>query len=230
MSYSLLLALFVLAQPDTGAERLFQRMEQELATAKAVECVFELKSEAGEGVDFKGRLLLVEGNKLRLEMENPKQGARTKMVVVSDGTKLMAAAGGARKELPELPKSLNQEIVKVLAHAGGRMLGRGVIIPEPSEDREAKGKRFADRLQPSGFKLGKKEKLDGREAQVVEYELRVEGEADSATIAVWIDTKTNLPLKRTLSDKKGGKLIYTETYTQLSVGGQLDKKEFELPK
>jgi outer membrane lipoprotein-sorting protein len=230
MSHWLLIVLSVLAQPDNEAERLFQRMEQELAKARALECVFEVKAEAGEGTDFKGRLLLAEGNKMRLEMEGPQRGARTKMVVVSDGTKLVAAAGGARKELPELPKSLNREVVKVLARAGGRMLGRGVITPEPSEGQEAKGKRFADRLHPSGFKLGKKERLDGREAQVIEYELRVEGEADSPTVAVWLDTKSNLPLRRTLSDKRGSKLIYAETYTKMMVGGKIDEKEFELPK
>jgi outer membrane lipoprotein-sorting protein len=205
-------------------------MEQQLSKARALECVFEVKAEAGEGNDVKGRLLLAKGNKMRVEIEIKQKKAITKMVIISDGTKLVAKSGGARKELPNLPKSLNHDVVRVMTHAGSRMLGGGVIVPETPKGQEAKGKRFADRLHASGFKLGKKEKLNGRDAQVIEYELKLEGEDDSAAAAVWLDTRTNLPLKRILTDKKGGKLIFTETYTKMTVGGKIDEKEFTLPK
>ncbi len=92
------------------------------------------------------------------------------------------------------------------------------------------GKPFAELLHVSGFTLGKKEKLNGRVAQIIEYELKFSGFNDSVAVVVWVDTKTNLPLKRMESDKKDGKLDYTETYTKLTLGGKIDEKKFELPK
>jgi outer membrane lipoprotein-sorting protein len=218
MHHSLLIILSVVAEPNNEAERLFRQMQQALSQARTLDCVFEVKAEVGNGNDFRGRLLLAEGNRMHLQMEGQRKGALTKMAVISDGTKLVAETGGARKELPNVPKSLNQEIVTVMTQAGGRMLARGVIVPEAPEGQEAKGKRFADRLRASGFKLGRKEKLNERDAQVIEYKLQLEGEDDSPAAALWLDTQTNLPIKRTFTDTKSGKLVYTETYPKITLG------------
>jgi len=228
---ALLIVVAVMAQHDNEAERLFRHMEERLSKAKSLECVFEVKAAVGQGSDFRGRLLVAEGNKLRMETEGKWRGAITKMVVISDGAKLAAETGGTRKDLSKkVPKSLHQEVVRVLTYVGVRMLGRGVIVPEAPEGQETQGKRFANRLTATGLKLGKKERLNGRDAQVIEYETKLEGEDDVPTATLWLDTKTKLPLKRTLTDKQGGKLIYTETYLKLAVGGKIDEKEFKLPK
>ena len=48
---------------------------------------------------------------------------------------------------------------------------------------------------------------------------------------MWIDTKTNLPLKRAIMTQKGDdKFTVTETYTKLKLDEKIDPKMFELPK
>ncbi|MCI0637989.1 MAG: hypothetical protein L0Y72_23555 [Gemmataceae bacterium] len=68
--------------------------------------------------------------------------------------------------------------------------------------------------QPSG--VGK------REAQVVQYQLQNKEIGDLAEASVWIDTKTQLPLKRTMAGKRES---FTETYSVFT----LDSKLFEIP-
>jgi hypothetical protein len=83
---------------------------------------------------------------------------------------------------------------------------------------------------PTDFKLGKKEKVGEHEAQAVEYTFKPPfGEMPS--VVVWIDLKTQLPLKRAVTEKTGNqKRTYIETFTKLNLDGKIDPKQFELPK
>jgi hypothetical protein len=47
-----------------------------------------------------------------------------------------------------------------------------------------------------------------------------------AEVSVWIDTKTQLPLKRAEAGKTQGS---TETYGVFTVGSKLDGKLFDIP-
>jgi hypothetical protein len=78
------------------------------------------------------------------------------------------------------------------------------------------------------FKFGAKEMVDQRNAQVVEYEIDLKGK--KAKASVWIDTKTQLPLKRVLMlEEMGQNVTITETYSTFIVDGKLDPKLFEIP-
>src|SRR5262249_48671066 len=124
------------------AERLFRQMERKLAESKVIECVIESKPAPGLGAAGTVRLRLAGGNKLRLEIECTVDGAKQRSVIISDGTKMVAEGDGLgigdgnkpirRIEWP-VPKSLNQEVVKVLTLAGERTLWRGVINPDQEE-------------------------------------------------------------------------------------------------
>src|SRR5262249_38806860 len=121
------------AKPNE-AERLFRQMEKKLSESKSIECVFESKPPPGESIALRVRLFLADGNKMRLEEEGTEyiEGVKEKhrLVTISDGTKLVVTkswrdvgeTGGGRQEFPDVSKSLNQEIVKVLALGGGRGL------------------------------------------------------------------------------------------------------------
>ena len=54
---------------------------------------------------------------------------------------------------------------------------------------------------------------------------------DPLQITLWLDTKTDLPLKRqTLGKVKDVKMTAIEVYTEVSLNPKLDPKIFELPK
>jgi outer membrane lipoprotein-sorting protein len=218
------------AAKENAAERLFRQMQKKLSEANLIECVIETKPGPGQGVPCTTRLFLADGNKLRLEMDPPPRGAEfPRVVCISDGTKLVAKTGGDRRE-SDVPKSLNQEALKVLTLAGVGNMWFKVVDPVTQDGFNTEGNRFAAKLYPSGFTLGKKEKVNGRAAQIIEYELKQSESDDSSAAAVWIDTKTSLPLKLMLTERKGGKLYHTETYTKLTLGGKIDKKKFALSK
>ena len=46
---------------------------------------------------------------------------------------------------------------------------------------------------------------------------------------MWLDTKTNLPLKRVITLSKDKSTI-TETYSKMKIDEKIDRKRFELPK
>jgi outer membrane lipoprotein-sorting protein len=65
-------------------------------------------------------------------------------------------------------------------------------------------------------------------AQVVTYQLDFNGK--SAQMSVWIDTKTQLPLKRVVAvDQDGQMFRITETYSTFAIDPKLDPKLFEIP-
>ena len=78
----------------------------------------------------------------------------------------------------------------------------------------------------NNFKLGVKEMVGKREAQVVQCQLQNKEIGDLAEVTVWIDTKTQLPLKRTEAGKTQGS---TETYAVFTVDSKLDGKLFDIP-
>jgi outer membrane lipoprotein-sorting protein len=79
------------------------------------------------------------------------------------------------------------------------------------------------------FKLGAKEKIGDKTTQVVTYQLDFDG--TSAKMSVWIDTKTQLPLKRVVAVDQGGQMFrITETYSTFAIDPKLDSKLFEIPK
>jgi outer membrane lipoprotein-sorting protein len=80
------------------------------------------------------------------------------------------------------------------------------------------------------FKAGAKEKVGTHDTQVVQYNLDL-GKEGKAKVSLWIDTKTNLPVKRELMVDDNGKNFHiTETISALDVNPKLDPKLFELPK
>jgi outer membrane lipoprotein-sorting protein len=203
------------AQEGTEAEKLFRQMEAKLSKAQTLECTFATRLDP-KGT-FKGSLTFAEGNKARVEVTGEVDRA-AKYTVVSDGTKIVRLVdAGVPEQVNEIkPQALREEILRSFGLVGG------FAVLEFS---------FAkDKVKVSGFKLGKKEKLDGREAQVVEYEMTLRKTTISTTL--WLDAKTTLPVKRVVRVDKGGGDNYTatETYTKLTLDEKIDAKKFELPK
>jgi outer membrane lipoprotein-sorting protein len=84
------------------------------------------------------------------------------------------------------------------------------------------------KLSVRGFKAGPAQKVGGRHARVVHFKVSHPERKDHATITVWIDTKTLLPLKRVmrLGPAWGGAI--TETYTAFTLDPKIDPSTFKL--
>jgi outer membrane lipoprotein-sorting protein len=203
------------------AEKMFRTMEEKLATAKALECVFEIKKDP---ITYKGTLFLGEGNKVRLEIKEATKEGPMRCRIISNGTRLSYQDNGLdHANLSDTPKDLNRDILTWVARPG-------LFLPQaPLPDVKADDAR--DRFPVSGFKLSDKEKIGEREAQRLEYRLAVKGQESNFLVVVWLDLKTGLPLKRTISPWEASeKMVLVETYTKLTLDQKADAKNFDLPK
>jgi hypothetical protein len=203
------------------ARELFANMETKLTGAGTVEVVLKGKgAEARLGVyALEAKWLLAPGNKSRLEMKirlaDRKLEAENhelfQTTMVSDGTKVKVVSVRGRHrlakktdevedskvEVKEEPKGADRQAKRLafLCRAG---LGLTIFARLEPQDWEAK-----DVAVVSDFKLGKREKVRGQEAQAVEYLLKL-NDKQAMPMTVWIDVETHLPLRRTVADKTFG--------------------------
>ncbi len=217
------------AQGDDKAEKLFRAMEERLSRARTVRLAFRVDWHLGrEKGTFRGTFLLAAGNKARLQVKGAVLGKDVDAVLVSDGARIGVLDSSAAKPLEApAPKPLNEIMTAALSRSGLflnlDLLGRQL-------DRKDGGQLKAAELFPvSDRKLGRKEKLMGREAQIVTYAVRYDAER-KLNATLWIDRETGLPLKRVLTHREVQKEQITETYTDLKLNEKLDPKQFELPK
>jgi outer membrane lipoprotein-sorting protein len=226
----LLVASLPAAAQENEAEKLFRAMEKKIAAAKTMAVDFHLKLEAGaETIDGRGSVTTASGNKLKLTISIKDATGSMQITMVSDGKKAVTKrVGNGAPELEERP--IHENGAKLLASA----LGRGGLFVAERAMRRAmvdNPKADLDRFTVSDFKLGGKEGVNGRAAQLIEYTLLADGKERKETCKLWIDVETQVPLKRelTVSDNDK-KLVCTETYYQWQVDPKVDEKEFVLPK
>jgi outer membrane lipoprotein-sorting protein len=129
----------------------------------------------------------------------------------------------------DMPKNAGAKTLTAVARAG--VFASVMLVSVARTGEKPVEVDVNEQLKLSDFKLGKKEKVGDSEAQVIDYTLTVKGEKEPMQCSVWVDTKTNLPLKRVLRGKEGTeKATVTETYSKFTVDGKVDPKSFELPK
>jgi RNA polymerase sigma factor (sigma-70 family) len=223
--------------PD-GAQAEFKRMEQPILKCKTFKADVEITGPTKD-TNLKGRLLVAQGNKMRLELYGATKGKRNAMAIVSDGTAIRTESGassggdgwlfGLVKD-QETPKQISEITV-------GSVTRSGVFVPTfillEVAERGKKPERFdlEKQLAVSDIKLGKKETVSGKEAQALDYKLTLKNSKEPLGMTVWIDIKTHLPLRRVITLKVGTETFtVTETYTNAALDDQIDAKEFELPK
>jgi outer membrane lipoprotein-sorting protein len=206
---------------NNEAKKLFRAMEDKLANAKALDCVFEIKMDP---MSYKGSLFLAEGNKARLEINEATKERPMRCRLASDGARLSYQDNGlSHPNVSDTPKDLNRDILTWVARPG--VFLSQAPLPDVKAD-DAK-----DRFPVSDFKLGNKEKVGELEAQRLEYRLAVKGQESNYLVVIWLDLKTGLPLKRTVSPWEAKeKMVLVENYTKLTLDQKVDAKNFDLPK
>ena len=193
------------------AEATFKGMEKKMRDAKTLSLRYEFKT--GDVV-MKGRLVIV-GNKFLSEFEFKKESDK----MVSDGVHVYSN-GKSRTATEFYGDVIRSSGTRWFIFYSFYLLGGG----EPT-------KEWADRdnLFPvSGFKIGKKELIGGKEALSIEYTIGGKWKDEPSRVTVWI--ANGLPVKRVVQMPKGGeKIVLTETYAEIVIDGKVDDKLFVVP-
>lgn len=225
------------AEPD-DAEKLFRRMEAKLVAATTLAVTVEGVFEGTFRGTLKGTLVCAGGNKSREELDGdlafgPGDRKPVKMRMVSDGTKLAtgtAVGADPQKQVLDAPTQLGAAQRLFLARAG-------VVAPPFLLAVSARPGEKPPDLKPDehvkvgDFRLGGVEAVGGRDARVLHHSLTGQAFKESLAVTVWVDAKTDLPLKRVIAVKQGGlDLTLTETYSNLALVERIDAKQFEFPK
>ena len=233
----LLLPVFLIAftQDSNQAEKAFRAAEKKLAEADNAQITVNATMKGGVSqFTMKGTLLLAKGNKARIDFNLDTPGGGFKFTSVSDGakTKTEMAQGdkGGKESVRDTEKNANATFAGVTSRSG---LLAGMIMVVGVGGPGKKQPELDDLVSVSDFMLGQKEKIGERQAQRIDYKLTVSaGPNNKETIKaqVWLDSETNLPLKRVLNGQKGDeKFEVTETY-DIRLNGKIEASKFELPK
>jgi outer membrane lipoprotein-sorting protein len=244
MRLLLLLPVVLLAFAEDGkeAEKLFRGAEKKLLEADTVQISFTAATTGDKlKTETKGTLLLAQDNKVRLELKrksslelkgktSEKSGSD---LTVCDGTRLKwertAEGKEGKSDVKDAPKQFESMAAKASTRIGIlpgffllRLRTAGGKVPD-----------LEDVLKVSDFSLGKKEKVGGREARLIEYKVTPGSAAGfGATYAVqlWLDSETNLPLKRVVRiGNETTAVPTTETY-DIRLNAPIDKAKFEVAK
>jgi hypothetical protein len=163
---------------------------------------------------------------MRMEMNGEFDGTAMKLVSVCDGKANRTTYNG-QPAGPDMPpeEGAFEKGLAVFARAG--MLA---MMRSQRKDDKKEAFDLDKMIAIKDFKAGAKEKVGTHDTQVVQYNLDL-GMEGKAKVSLWIDTKTNLPVKRELMvDDNGKNFQLTETITAFDVNPKLDPKLYELPK
>jgi outer membrane lipoprotein-sorting protein len=231
----LLLAALAVAMPVSGqdvddATKLFRKMEAMLTGAKTLRISAQVTLTGGaEEIKMKGTLNLAPGGRAHMAMTSTVRGKTRKGTIVSDGDQMQWKVDSVRSPRQPTPPKLNEFLAGKVARAG---IGFSFLFAVQDDKNAAPVVKDIDKLYPaSAFRLGKREKLSGREVQAVEYQLTWEDKEPVFRATVWLDANTNLPVKRHLTGTKNSFTVtITEVYEDVALGEKLDSKLFTLPK
>lgn len=226
-----LAALLLAANPGQDeAQEAFQRMEQPILKCKTLQVQVEIAIAPGNNNSLKGRLVVAQGNKMRLDLDGTVNGKAGKMGIVSNGAKMQATSANAARQDRETPKQASELSKASLARTG---IFTPLFLPVEAGGSGQRLKEFDldKEFAISDIKIGKKEEVAGKQAQTIEYKIATKTLKEPLAVVVWIDPKTQLPLKRVVTVRTDtARITFTETYSKAVLDEEIDDKEFKLPK
>src|SRR6266496_1961440 len=146
------------------AKDLFDKMEKKITGAKTLQVEAKAKEQDGDKENtITGKVWLATGNKARMELKISGYGKEVEFKSISDGTKTLHERPGKKdekdreKDEKDTEKDLGENVGVIVARTG--MVAIFFAVGGP------KGKvKASELLKVSDFKLGKKEKVNGKEA------------------------------------------------------------------
>jgi len=224
----LALIVLILAAAPAGAQegeakKLFRAMEKKILAAQSLVVEFNSQNTVDDKklkFTVKGTIYIAAGNKTRLDLESELFQLGGKTLIVTNGESKYAKVGDKVFDKGPFPPK-GEVLLALIARFGASSAALEQKIATADLDKD---------FPVKNFKLGVKEMVGKREARVVQYLVQDKKIGDLAEVTVWIDTKTQLPLKRVVAGKKDTKVgDLTETYSVFTVDSKLDGKLFDIP-
>jgi len=231
MWLSLAAVILTAGAGENMAEAQFKKMEEQVLKCKSLQMDIDIVAgpEKEAFMAMKGRMLVAAGNKIRMELDGEVRKEKDQMLMVSDGTKM--SMGNSKRPGKEQDTTKHLTQISLASYSRGGIIASLFKARAGGPDGKPKAFDIDKDMAISDLKLGKKETVGEREAQAIEYKLALEAGGDSLAMTVWIDVKTNLPIKRVSLMKEGNMTItITESYAKTVLDGKIDEKEFALPK
>jgi outer membrane lipoprotein-sorting protein len=215
------------------AQKLYEAMEQKIAKCKAFRFDFEIDTDQGGPMKAKGILILASDNRLKVTFEvesKIKDGTRkSKGIMISDGKTFAETMETDSKPTTD-SKAVSGKLFGVFVEQFCRT---GAFTSVEGIHRLHRANPKEDPLpKPGGFKLLTKEKIAGRDTNVIEFQLMDADPDTKMTCKLWLDPESNLPLKRIFEvDRKGlFRRQVIETYSHWELDPKLPDGTFALPK
>ena len=199
-----------------AAEQLYNRMTGKILQAGTVQVALKTETKLN-GNPFKTsdvRIILEAPNRLWLKAQGTSQGKPEGVTMICDGTQFKVGDGPPQAAPETVSRNYRVILVKmgVSTYLGTKVV-RNVVI------------------NTTDFKMGKKEKAGGVETQAVEYVLDIGKPEPRLTTTIWIDLKTELPVRRvTVLKAPSEEIVFTESMGGLKLDEKVDPKTFELPR
>jgi outer membrane lipoprotein-sorting protein len=222
----LVLVLAPVLLQDDEAEKASRAMETRILESKTLRLTYAMTVQVDSRKDeIKGNVWLGENNKARIEAKGTWDGKPVEMLVVSDGSKMIAKGPGGSSPMPrDTPRGSGELIRGTIARAG---VFAGLFYT-PQERKEP---TLDELFQLSEFRVGNREKRGAREVLVIEHKIAFRGAKELGMITIWVDSKASLPEKRafTINDS-AHKVAVMEVYEGVVIDGKVDDDLFQLPK
>src|SRR5262245_48236567 len=222
MTCQLFFSLLVLSfSQDNDEEKLYRNLEKKLAAAKTVRFDVVIDSKvADQEMNIRSKVWLTRDNKHRHEAEITKGDKREKITVILDGVKSRGITDGGLV----VPLTTGPDETKVLTGLLLRLGWIGNWDHNPKMD-------VAALLPVSGFKMGPKENVGKRTAQLLTFAVTLKNVPGDPSVkcTIWLDTETDLPLKRVMEMDGGKRGRVVETYSAFVLDAKMDAKLFVVP-
>lgn len=214
------LLLLVQSAQESEAEKLFKKMEERLTTAKTVQFSFKTEVKSKDPQSIEGTFVLAEGNKFDIAFTHSGGKRNQDVRAISDGTKIAEFTNQKRRDVEPRPE------MAAIIRLGVARAGAGMI------DGYGKYKSLdtaSSSMKVSDFKSGGKEKVRDVESQIIEYSLEI-AKVGKASVRVWIDPRTSLPVKSTLTvTVEGEAIVATTTYEGFKIDEPIENAKFKIP-
>lgn len=229
---------------DDDAEKIYRDLEKRILAAKAHQV--EMTYTFGKQNANKVEMVITQDNKFHMKTTGPFQKPKSGYELISDGKDLKSIGarlsvmpsglpsietGGKSKSEWPTPASFHEAVSVIDARAG--LWYTVFVMPYLATGQFGK-KLDADgqgsKIKVYNFKLLADEKVGDQVAKVISYRFG-DGSAgrDNADVKLWIDARSQLPLKRAFVMESQG-IVITETYQSFKLDPKLDEKKFEFPK
>jgi outer membrane lipoprotein-sorting protein len=227
---ALILTTVPAAPPTNEADLLLREMDAKIVAAKSLRIEFTI-DDSGDGKPTRlteGALLVADGNRVRYDLTGMITAS-----VISDGKQLESVFAKPLEKKSQLTPAWFNDVLKAWIGRGGTFVAFGKVLEYANK---SVGEEPGDKVAPhaTNARMLPSEDLKGIKVPVVEYDLtfpKLIADVDTAKVRLWIDPKSKLPLRRTLTFKFGTEeKTYTAIHTKIEIDPKLDPKLFELPK